>query len=46
MNNILLAAGSEKTLDLLRKMLGEVLGEANIVSVSGGSDARLSLKGE
>lgn len=44
MNNILLAAGSDKTLDLLRKMLGEVLEEVNIISVSGGSDARLSLK--
>ncbi len=44
MSNILLAAGSQKTLDLLQKMLAEILGDVCIITVSEGSDARLKLK--
>ncbi len=44
MNNILLAAGSQKSQDLFRAMLSEILGDAHIISVSEGDSARLRLK--
>ncbi len=44
MNNILLATGSQKSADIFKNLLSEVIGEVSIISVMEGGRARLRLK--